>query len=350
MPIGMAGPIPLAVFNTDYGVEAPLEPGIEAVAMARELGGMAMAVHTEQDNISAQRIIDLDLDGMEIYNLHANLMDMLKGTLTSLFAMENFMDETMVDPPADLSLLLFLAPLEASVEKVNIVAAVKHLVTFIATDIHRNVEFPLLCPAGPDKGMCASLVEESPNFAKLLATGGPVMLKDGERMDSYNRAMRWFSNRVLAKDDSAHEIREAVRAGRIFSAFDTLGNPEGFEFLLWTGAEVVEMGGEAQAGQGSVIFVRTPKVGPAPWDPARQLDFGLAQMTTRIIRMTPEGAEIVAEQSGQGVVLQAPADKAGAYRVEVWIVPKHLKSVLKGVEAKASTSFPYIYASPIFVN
>lgn len=352
MPVGLAGPIPEAVFSTDYGIEGELEPALEAVALARDLGGLAMAVHTEQDNIPAERIVALNLDGMEIYNLHANLMDMLKGSLDTLYAMDHFMGETNDDPPADLALLLFLAPLPVSVQKVDIVAAVKHITTFLATDIHRNVEFPLLCTAGPEKGMCAAIFPEAPKFANLLATGGPVQLKDGERMDSYNRAMRWFSNRILVKDDAPDSVRQALRDGRVYGAFDTLGNPEGFDFVLWTGSDVVEMGGQVPFAEGMTLYVNLPRVGPAPWDLSRELEFDKAHLTARLIKMTEEGSTEIASAAGlaNGGTLSAPVDSAAAYRVEVWIKPKHLKPILGALANKADESYPYIYSSPIFVR
>lgn len=352
MPIGVAGPIPETIFSTDYGIEGELQPALEAVSQAHDLGGLAMAVHTEQDNIPAERIIALDLDGMEIYNLHANLMDMLKGSLETLYAMDHFMGETNNDPPSDLALLLFLAPLDVSVQKVDTIAAVKHLTTFLATDIHRNVEFPQLCTAGPEKGMCAAIFPQAPKFAGLLATGGPVQLKDGERMDSYNRAMRWFSNRILVKDDSPDSVRQALRDGRAYGAFDTLGNPVGFDFVLWTGTEVVEIGGEVPFADGMTLYVNLPKVGPAPWDLNRQLEFEKAYLTTKLVKMTPEGSSVVAEAAGlaNGGTLSATVDGAAAYRVEIWIKPKHLKPILGALADKADESYPYIYSSPIFVR
>ncbi len=352
MPIGLAGPIPESVFSTDYGIEGELEPAIAAVAEAHGLGGLAMAVHTEQDNIPAERIIALDLDGMEIYNLHANLMDMLKGSLDTLYALDHFMGETNNDPPADLALTLFLAPLPISVDKVNVVAAVKHLTPFLATDIHRNVEFPQLCTAGPEKGMCAAIFPDAPKFAGLLATGGQVMLKDGERMDSYNRAMRWFSNRILVKDDQPDSVRQAVKEGRLYGAFDTLGNPIGFDFVLWTGTDVVEMGGTIPFAEGMTLYVKNPTIGPAPWDLTRELDFGKAVLVTKLVKMTAQEATVVVESTGtaEGGVLSATVDGPAAYRVEIWIKPKHLKPVLVGVDGKADEAYPYIYSSPIFVR
>lgn len=92
-------------------------------------------------------------------------------------------------------------------------------------------------------------------------------------------------------------VYDALREGRCYVARDELAPTRGFE--LWADAasgDRVEMGAEATAGEPRTLHVRLPRPGA--------------------IRILRDGAEI-ARGPGDADRLDAPADAAGAYRVEV---------------------------------
>jgi hypothetical protein len=172
------------------------------------------------------------------------------------------------------------------------------------------------------------------------------MLRDGERGDSYRRVMRWFSNVVLASDRSDPvAIEDALRAGRVFVAFELMGTPAGFDVHAENpGQDPVELGGTVSAAAGATLEVAVPAV--------LDLDPTLPSPTisARILHIPPGGEPTVVAE-GAGPTLSAPLDAPGAYRVEIHIVPLHLSSYLGTLgPAYAEKTHPWIYASPIYVE
>jgi hypothetical protein len=217
--------------------------------------------------------------------------------------------------------------------------------------VHRNVEFPVLCPDGvqPDN-VCGNLRDSGyPYFAEFLAQGGPFPLNDGDRLDSYVRSYKWFSNHLFVNADDPDRIRQALRQGRMYSAFDGLGYPEGFDLFVARGAQVLELGDETTFEPGLTLYVRAPVVREPPWGLPRIEDYAQAQVTTRVVRATPQGSSTLLELSGQGAVAAIPVPGPGVYRVECTIVPLHLKPGLPGVESLAEDAYPYLYSNAIFV-
>jgi hypothetical protein len=73
------------------------------------------------------------------------------------------------------------------------------------------------------------------------------------------------------------------------------------------------------------------------------------EIKTTVWRITATGAEVVA--MGPGPTVTAPMDQAGAYRVEISIVPHHLGPYLADLgTAFADRELPWIYASPIYAR
>jgi hypothetical protein len=69
----------------------------------------------------------------------------------------------------------------------------------------------------------------------------------------------------------------------------------------------------------------------------------------RILRVNASGVTEVAE--GAGPTLTAPLDAAGAYRVEVFITPRHLGAYMGHVgPADTQREHVWIYSNPIYVT
>jgi hypothetical protein len=350
MPIGVAGPdVPSEVYHGDYGDEEPLDVARAAVAVVHGLGGYAFAAHTEENNISLERIIALPLDGMEIYNLHANLMGGLED-LDSILSLDRFMSPGATNPDPDLALLPLLAEVPEDVEKFEQAGVEIRLAAVAATDIHRNVEVPALCPGGVVGSLCEPLAADYPNFVEFAQVGGPLPLSDGDRMDSYLRGFRWFSNWTLAASDEAADMRAAIGSGRSFAAFDLFGAPVGFDFFAVADGKAVEMGQEVSGAGQVMLYLRTPRLGEPAWKKMPGIDFAGAILYVKVVRSFDGGVEDVLKASGQDQRFEIFVTGPGMYRVEIAVKPKHLEPALKGVEDFASKKYPYIYSNAVFVR
>ena len=343
------------IFNVSYDDSVDLAAAQTAMAAAHASGGFGFVCHPEQNDLSVERIKAMPLDGMEIFNIHPMLMQALQDNLPAFFRVDAFMKPGADNPNPDLGLLAIMAPVPNDPLKFDQAAPFIRLTNFGATDIHRNVEVPSFCSDGlEDGGMCENVAAQYPNFAKLLITGGPAILSDGERFDAYGRAFRWLANRTLVKTDATNEaveIRQSIGTGRSYLAFDMYGAPKGFDFFAWADGSPVEMGREVQGATDVTLYVRAPTLVATPWGGLKYVtDYTSGEIETKLYRATKDGSEVVADVHGQGATLQFKSDRAAAYRVEVWITPKHLVPTLKGVEDFAGNAYPYIYSNAVFVR
>lgn len=112
----------------------------------------------------------------------------------------------------------------------------------------------------------------------------------------------------------------------------------------------MEMGDEAPLDGEAEAWFRLPKLVAPPWMDPAGLSFSMAQVTTRLIRATEAGSEVVAEIKGQGGIVSATLPGPGAYSLRVSVMPLHLKPRLEGVQNLASKTFPYIYTNAVFVR
>ncbi len=290
-----------------------------SVTAFRDAGATVWIPHTEQR--TAEEVEALGPDGIEVYQLHANIDPDIRedylgldrsGAITAAVEFADLSDD---GPVPDLALLSFLSENGPSLAVWDtLLAGGRHVSGSGGSDAHQNAL--------------------------------PIMLRDGERGDSYRRVMRWFSNVVLVEDRTdIGQIEEALRAGRMFVAFELMGTPVGFDARADVpGGEVVELGGTVSPSAGATLEVAVPAV--LDLDPS----LPAPSVEARILRIPPGGeAEVVAE--GAGPTLSAPLDAAGAYRVEIHIVPNHLGPYLGSFgPTYAEKTLPWIYASPIYVE
>jgi hypothetical protein len=304
-PEGVTGDALHAYYNADTP---------EAVAAFRANGGLAWQPHSEQRSVD--HIRERAPDGMEIYQLHANIDPDIRrdwlglDSAGAIQAVAEFADTGDLELEPDLALISFLSPNTNSIDKWDALLGEGMRISGSGgTDAHEN-----------------SL---------------PITLRDGERGDSYRRMLRWFANIALVEDPGDPlQIEDAYRGGRFFVAFELFGTPVGFD-LQATGG--VEMGGTVGAADGATIELTLPAV--------YQLDPGLPAPAIRG-RILHAGASGVTEvASGPGPVLSAPLDAAGAYRAEVIIAPHHLGPYLGHLgTADADREHVWIYSNPIYVS
>jgi hypothetical protein len=157
--------------------------------------------------------------------------------------------------------------------------------------------------------------------------------------------MRWFGNIALVTDPTDPvAVQAALAAGRMYTVFEILGSPAGFDVRAEIGPGSpgdVELGGTAPIG--STLKVTVPTI--------RALDSSLPapEIVARVIHVAPGGT--VTEVAAGSDDLEVSLDAAGAYRVEVTMKPHHLGPYLHDLgTAFADAELPWIYASPIYVE
>ncbi|MFT3700463.1 MAG: hypothetical protein QM831_45385 [Kofleriaceae bacterium] len=278
----------------------------------RDAGGLVWIAHTEQHDIDQLRT--LIPDGVELYNLHANIAPDIRETYLGLdpsgaiSAAVQFADTQPGHPEPDLALLSFISPSQPALTRwQQLLADGKHIPATAGSDAHQNAL--------------------------------PVLLADGERGDSYRRVLRWFSNVVLVQDKTdIASVEAAIQKGRMFAVFEMMGTPVGFDVHA---NDTIEMGDTTTVG--GTLSVTLPTV--------RNLDPSLPkpEIKANVIRVDAGGPTTVV--SSTEPTISVPLDQPGAYRVEITIIPHHLGPYLASLgTAYADVELPWIYANPIYVE
>lgn len=278
-----------------------------------DAGAVILLAHPE--DYSVEQLIDMPVDGFEMYNLHRNTV------LGAGFALDLLVRANDADPGVPHPDLLVLAIWSEDPDYLkrwgNVLAAGKKLVTTMGTDCHRNT------------------------FRTIL--------EDGERADSYRRMMIAFSNhlRVNAGEDGLvddAEFKEALKSGRLWGAFEFLGYPEGFDTFADSAAGVVEMGGEVAVG--ATIHATMPRV--------RDLDPTKEAPVQRLRLLKANAEDGFDEVASSDADLDFVVSEAGVYRVEVRILPLHLRQDLRDDDIRildeVEGDYVWIYANPFYVR
>jgi hypothetical protein len=267
----------------------------------------------------------MNLDGCEMYNLHANT---LQGAGAALDLLVRLDPKNGKNPDGLLDPNLLVYDIFSEDPRYlerwgRVLASGKHVTTTMGTDCHRNT------------------------FRNIL--------RDGERVDSYRRMMISFSNHLLldahALDDGLddRDLKDALKRGRVYGAFEMLGYPAGFDAHLENAAgDVVGELGDTVA-QSSTLVVTAPHV--VDLDPHAEAPL----LITRILKAvdTTDGfVEVARGTTSVRAVLAEP----GAYRAEVRMVPRHLRAALRddvGLLENADGTprdVPWIYAGAVYVK
>ncbi|MEZ4317738.1 MAG: hypothetical protein R3F61_09540 [Myxococcota bacterium] len=321
----------VAVLTCDDGREVRLQPGFEdelmpvgldqhvpgtaderddllnrsdpdAMAAMIGAGAHVFVAHTEGRDLQQLRDHqDAGLTGVEIFNLHAMFAPDIRAEDLGLDGLGWVQDiRPFTDPDAtgepDLFVLGVLQSQPPSLERFDDLLARGPIVGIVGTDAHQNVL--------------------------------PIDLRDGERADSYRRMLRWMDNVVLP--EAGQTVEDALAAGQSYVAFEILGTPDGFDFRAEDGTG---LGGETSATQ---LTITCPTLHPdSPRGPEEP------ELHVRLVR----GQAVVAEGCGTHEV-----DGAGAYRVEIDIVPHHLTRFLGDTPEDWLVPFPWILSNAIHVR
>ena len=281
-----------------------------AVRALHAQGAVVLAQHTEDWTV--EQLSDLPIDGFEMYNLHANTLRGAGAVLELLFLLS---EKRPGLPHPDLAFVPIINEDSRYLDTwAKVLAGGSKRVGTMGTDCHRNT------------------------FEAILG--------DGERVDSYRRMMRWFSNHLLVTPDpdgtwtDAH-LKASLRAGRLYGVFEVFGFAEGFDFVAVADGATYEMGDTAPLGKAPKLVVKQPRVrGLDPDRPAPKI-------STRLLRATSTGWVEAGSSDGD---LELTPTEAGAYRAEIRIRPDHLRADLGQFTAAADADLVWIYANPIYVR
>jgi hypothetical protein len=288
-----------------YGSTTP-----DAMQEMRDQGAVLIAQHTEDWDVA--ELADMPFDGFEMYNLHANLFYRLPEALALLGLVQTGGEGL---PHPDLAILPIWAEDPAYMTRWgSVLAGGAKRVTTMATDAHRNT------------------------FTDLM--------EDGERIDSFRRMMRWFSNHLLVTPNpngtwNDEDLKDALRNGRLYGAFEYLGYPGGFDNYVTAGGTTHEMGDEIQLADGPEIVAVAPEV--------REIDPDGPQpiITLHVMRAIEDGFEEVADDEGE---LHYTPTEPGAYRVEVRMTPRHLQPWTGQYTELTEIPRVWIYANPFYIR
>ncbi|MSP92020.1 MAG: hypothetical protein EXR79_09520 [Myxococcales bacterium] len=366
MPVGLFGHFTQTEFEGEtISDEVPLAKAQAAVDHAHAVGAVVCNAHSEEDDISAERLVASGIDAMEIYNTHANFKTIMgvstkgaKSDLSRIFHLELFLGPKETSPHPDLSLMIMLdIQPEAAFTKWQRTLAFRHITGVIGNDVHQNVVLEPYCAKGQMlEGLCDALEEDYPKLASLLLKGGKLILADGKRLDDYTRLLRWISwHALLPKDtkpaDRATAMKTALKAGRGWVVYDLLGRPDGVDFRGVAGAGVTEMGGTLPQG-GRFVVSRPGRPQPWPWSPFAVADTQESALRTIMWHIAPGAAAAVKvlDVSGWGAPLEYVPAAAGRYHVEFRLVPRHLKGPLKAIAKYADVEQRWAVSNPIQVD
>lgn len=275
----------------------------EAVAALHDMGGLVFHAHTEERTF--EELAPLGLDGIEIYNLHANVNPRWRQFGQVLPDILKMINAPAPLPHPDLSLLAVLRANDEALGIWNQFVVRQRMLGTAGSDIHQNL--PAL-----------------------------VHPTDGERLDSYRRLTTWFANYLLVREVTLDEIRGALVGGRLVVVFHLLGEPDGFDFSVTRAdGSRAEMGTELAFEAGMIVRVTPPTGVP------------LAQQDVRLIRVTEAGAEVVAQGP---MALEYAPEGPGVFRVEIHQTPEHLRGALGSVADDFIRPTPWISTNPIYVR
>jgi hypothetical protein len=277
----------------------------------RDHGALVAVAHGESHDVS--QLMAVQPSVLEIYNLHANLGPDIRAMMgldplapiNALLPFITMEDRTLVP---DMAMLLFWEENGWELDRLNAMwGAGRQVMATLGVDAHENV-----------------------------VSGH---LSDDERGDSYRRVLRWFSNHLLVPEVSSEAIRDAIAHGRGYGVFEIFGQPTGFDFRAESAGAVAEIGDTVMLALAPRLVLAPPDV---PGVSARDLRL-------RLLRIDASGSNEVAAGPATQPLSWAPT-APGAYRAEVRITPRHLRSFLGSLAATADQELVWIYTSPIYVQ
>lgn len=302
-----------------------LEPTAAFVAEVRKDGGLIFLSHIEE---RLDHPMD-GLDGMEIYNRHADA----KKDKAGLIALALKLTDPASVKELEESLKLYPDELFASqveypadyLGKWDRETPARRLAGVAANDCHHN-NVLLVKMVDATTVLVGTNVDSDEQMQTFTATLRPGIRKmtEGRKagdilasidLDPYHRSFLDVSTHLLLDELSEGAARAALRAGRAYVAHDWMCDPTGFRYSLRSpGASPLPMGSEARFAPGASLVAEFP-----------------VDCRIRLLR----DGKVVADETGDR--LEFSPDAPGVYRVEGWL---ELDGEPRG----------WIYSNPIYLR
>jgi len=309
MPVGLLAPLADDPTTEDAIANAD---DTDTIHTMLDRGALVAVAHTEgRDAEWLERVVTDGVGAVELFNLHAAFDPRIRsGDLG--FEASDWVARIAPFTADDSTLasdLLVLAVLERHTVSLahwdRLTAAGHRVVGTAGTDAHQNTL--------------------------------PMDLPDGERGDSFRRMVRWWTQHIRVAESEATDpaaIQDALARGHFHVVAEVLGTPTGFDvYATAADGSVVETGGTVSGG---TLTVTCPTLAPtSPQGP------DAPDLTVTVLH---NGA---AWATGCG---DHPLSAPGAYRVEVDIVPHHLRPFLGAVADDWMTAYPWLFSQPIYVD
>ncbi len=284
------------------------DPEPAFIAAVRADGGLAFLSHIEE---RPDHPTD-DLDGMEIYNRHADAKKDKAGILALILKLTD--PASIAQLQEDLRLYpdeLFASQLtypDDYLAKFDHDTARRRLTGVAANDCHHN-QILLVKMVDTDNVLVGTNVDRDDQMRTVSARLRPGIraLTKGHKpgdilarvdLDPYQRSFLNVSTHLLAPTLDEAALRAALRAGHAYVSHDWMADPTGFRFGAedTRGKALARIGDESTWSEGSRFVVESPL-------PCR-------------FRLMSGGRTIA---TGQGPRWETPAPKPGVYRIEAWL-------------------------------
>jgi hypothetical protein len=307
------------------------EPTPQFIASVRSDGGLIFLSHIEERPDHPMT----GLDGMEIYNRHADAKKDAAGIVALVLK--------LTDPPAlrELQESLRLYPDEILAAQVSYPddylakwdaeTTTRRLTGVGANDCHHNQVLLVKMiddqtvrvgtNVDADDKMRSVSASERPGIRELTKDHKPGDVLARLDFDPYYRSFRNVATHVLAPELTEAAIRNALRNGHAYVSHDWMCDPTGFQFALIPTSE------EAVDTERRVLMGEERKYVPGM---SLQAQF---PVSCRIRLLS--GGRVIAERSGDR--LEHVVREPGVYRVEGWL---DLHGESRG----------WLYSNPIYVR
>ena len=172
---------------------------------------------------------------------------------------------------------------------------------------------------------------------------------DGERLDSHRRMTRFMSNLDLTEKDDLNSVKDAIRKGRVYVAIEGFGTPMGLDFYgeiegksAQKKSSIVEMGDTLtlHAGETSTLHIHTPTVNSQSGPEKPEIE-------VEVHYIDEKGHESVV-LTGAGPELTVENPLPGNYRLQISIIPRHLR-LFVAHSGLADEKYLWVISNPIRV-
>ena len=280
----------------------------ETVAVGRAAGGLAFMAHSEgKDPDYLAGLHEAGLGVMEVFNLHA------------MFAPDIRANDLGLDPTGWVTgIAPFTKPDATGEPDLLFLGVLGRQDPSITRWVTLLQEGPITAVAGTDAHQNVLNLE----------------LRDGERLDSYRRMLRWFTNVLLVESDTPEHYEAALRSGRNWLVFDLIGTPDRLDLHLVDAGGAVHEVGSTVSGGGELVVVCPELHASSPQGLERP------ELAVRVYR----NEVVVAESCGT-----FDATEPGAWRVEFDLKPSHLRRFFGEAPEEMMTHYPWLVSNAIRV-